>query len=517
MRKYLSKFLILPIILISFGVFQAEQVQAGGNFYLAPGALTVANGQTFSVNVRVNASSSVDAAQANLSYPTDKLDYLGVGYGGSAFEIQGESSGGGGSVKMGRATLAAKGGDLLVGTVTFRAKVASGSGVVSFTSGTEALKAGSVVVSAKSSGTYNFVKPAPVPKPDKTAPKISSVKVTGVGLNTATITWKTNESATSVVEYGLTKKLGISVSNTKLKKSHKLALSKKVLIAGTQIFYKVSSKDKAGNSASSKLTSFKTKGYDIRLKILNNRDEPIKEVTVTLVPGFETGKTDEQGIKKFDDVAPGKHSVNVDLGDGVLASEIDVLEKNPDSVQEFVIKLSSSGVGGSGGAVGIIPIIIIFALSVLVVIFAWIIKRKNKVIKKDQPPQKPSGKNSSNKKPPKDEKPAPKSAPKPVKSELPDLAAPDKEEAKPVPSPVKEEKPTPKPTETKPKEEIKPASKSPKTEVLPPPPKLPSAPSKDEASPDTPKGGIKQTKTIIPTEEISKDGKKIKVVRAEDY
>ncbi|OGY25768.1 MAG: hypothetical protein A2Z11_01125 [Candidatus Woykebacteria bacterium RBG_16_43_9] len=451
MKKLLSSLIIFAITFVSIGISISEPVQAAGNFYLAPGAQIITNGQTFSVGVRVNTGGAkVDTAQANLFYPADKLDYLGVGYGGTAFEIQAQSSGGGGSVKMGRATLSAKSGDLLVGTITFRAKVSSGSGTVSFTSGTEADLAGSVKVSATSSGTYNFTKPAPAPKPDKTAPKISSVKVSGIGLNTATITWKTNENATSIVEYGLTKNLGISVSNTKLKTSHKLALSTKVLIPGTQIYYKVSSKDKAGNSASSKMTSFKTKGYNIRLKILNNKDEPIKEAKVTLVPGFETGETDEKGIKNFDDIAPGKHSVNVDLGNEVLASSIEVLEKNPDRVQEFVIKLSSGGVGGLGGSIGTIPIIIIFILSALVVLFAWIIKKKNQVIKKDTPPHKPHGEKSSDDKPPRDDKPAPE-------------------------------------------------------------------PPKAEAPPPSSKGGIKETNVIIPKEEITKDGKKIKVIRAEDY
>lgn len=396
MKKFLSNLIIFSLVLLNFAVFPLNSVQAAGNFYLAPGSMTVTNGQTFSVGVRVNASSGVDTAQANLSYPADKLDFLGLSYGGSAFEIQAQSSGGSGNIRMGRATIGSKSGDLLVGTITFRAKVSSGSAAVSFTGGTEADKAGKVIVSAGSSATYTFTKPAPVPKPDKTAPKISGVKVTNIGLNTATVVWKTNEKATSVVEYGPAKKLGIIASSSKLITSHKVSLSNKLLFPGTQFFYRVVSKDKSGNSAVSKLTSFKTKGYTVSLSVKDDDGKPLSGKRVKLLPGLETGETDESGVVVFNDIAPGVTAVHVDINGNISASEIEIAEtKDPTAVQTFEIKVVAKA--GSGlqvsNVLGFLPITIILILAITVVVLAWIIRsrRLSSGPKKSSKPTKSGG------------------------------------------------------------------------------------------------------------------------------
>lgn len=345
MKKLLSKFLITALISTTFLVSNPSNTQAGGSLYVSPSGTSVAGGSSFSLYVRVNATSTVDAVQANLSYPADKLTFLGS-YAGSAFEIQAENSGGGGSIRIGRGTLAAKSGDQLIATISFRAIPSSGSATVAFTSGSEAVKGGSVVVSATSGSTIAFTKPAPPPKPkpkDKIAPKISNIKVTNIGLTAATVSWKTNEKATSVVEYGLSKKLGVTTSSTKLKTSHKLVLSSKLLFPGTKFFYRVKSKDGAGNETKSKVTSFKTKGYKIKLTILGSDGKPLTDVRVQLVPGLEEATTDENGFAAFTDVAPGEHSVHVQVGDQTLASTVTVEEsENPDEIQEFDVKVAAA-------------------------------------------------------------------------------------------------------------------------------------------------------------------------------
>jgi hypothetical protein len=346
MKKLLSKFLIAALISATFLVSNPPNAQAGGSIYLSPGAQSISQGSTFYVSVRVNTGSSIDAVQANLSYPTDKLDYLGISYGGTAFEIQAQSSGGGGSIKIGRGTLSPKSGDRLVATISFRAKVGSGSASVSFTGGTEAVSGGKVVTSSGSGATYSFTEAAAPPKPkpkDKTAPKISDIKVANLGLNAAVITWKTNEKSSSIVAYGPSEKLGIVGSSTKLVKSHKIALSSKLLFPGTKYFYQVKSKDAAGNEAKSKVASFKTKGYKVRLKIVDSDGNPVVGAQVKLVPGEDKVTTDENGIANFENVSSGEHSVHIQVRDQALASSIDVSEDgDPGTVQEFDIKVAAA-------------------------------------------------------------------------------------------------------------------------------------------------------------------------------
>lgn len=344
MKKLLSKILIINLLVGSLLLVGAKPIQAGGSLYLSPSGQTITQGSTFSVSVRVNTGgAAVDTAQANLSYPADKLDYLGTSYYGSAFEIQAESSGGSGSVRIGRGAISAKSGDLSIAVVSFRAKVSSGSASVSFTSGSEADRAGKVVTSATSGATYSFTTP-PKPKPkDKTAPKISNIEVKNIGLDKAVVTWKTNEKASSSVEYGPSRKLGINSASSKLKTSHSVGLSSKLLLPGTKYYYRVKSKDAEGNEAVSKIQNFSTKGYSIKVQILDKNGEPLAGILVKLLSDPKEATTAQDGIAFFLDVSPGKHAVNFQVGNVKYGEEIDVQEaKNTKEPQEFEVKIAGT-------------------------------------------------------------------------------------------------------------------------------------------------------------------------------
>lgn len=337
MKKILSSFLIGSFLSSLVLAASAGPALSAGSIYLSPGSSTVYGGTSFSVSVRINTGGgSVDAVQANLSYPADKLDFLGVSYGGSSFEIQAESSGGGGSVRMGRGSLSAKSGDLLIGTVTFRAKQSSGTAVVSFASGTEGVKAGKVVTSAGGGATYSFSEAPPPPKQDKTAPKISSIKVKNLSKTSATITWKTNEAATSTVEWGLTKKYGITTSASKLVKSHSVDLDKRLLLPTTTYHFRVKSKDGAGNAATSKDNTFKIPANQVKIKVVDVDGNPIVGAKVTLV-SYGEATTDEEGVASFDDVLAEEVAVSVEYGGQTVFKVVSVEEK--DDPQTFEVKV----------------------------------------------------------------------------------------------------------------------------------------------------------------------------------
>lgn len=339
MTKILSRFLILAILLASFSFINVQPAQAAASLYLSPGGATVAQGSSFSVSVRTNTGGAkVNAVQANLSYPADKLDFLGIGTGGTAFEITAEGSGEGGTIKIGRGTVSGKSGDLLIATVSFRAKTNSGSATVSFTGGSAVVRVSDNknIASGKSGGTYAFSKPAPKPKPDKKAPKITDVKVKNLTKTSATVTWKTNESATSVVEWGPTKKYGITSSSSKLVKSHSVKLDKRLLTPGADYFYRVKSKDKAGNVAVSKSKSFRVPGFTVQIKVTDEEGNPVEGAVVTLVSVGEVS-TDENGVATFEDVSAGEQAVLIEY-DGKKTSQIINVEAK-DKPQTFEGKI----------------------------------------------------------------------------------------------------------------------------------------------------------------------------------
>lgn len=92
--------------------------------------------------------------------------------------------------------------------------------------------------------------------PDTTPPVITNVAAGSITDTTATITWNTNEAATSVVQYGLTTAYGSTASVTGYTTAHSVPLSG--LTQQTLYHYKVVSADSSGNSAESGDYTFTT-------------------------------------------------------------------------------------------------------------------------------------------------------------------------------------------------------------------------------------------------------------------
>lgn len=95
---------------------------------------------------------------------------------------------------------------------------------------------------------------------DETPPIVTDLRVIDVTESSATIVWKTNEPATSLVEYGETRKYGFTSGNFEYKKEHRVVL--KDLRPGREYNYQIRSIDSAGNfneSANKVFTTRKAK------------------------------------------------------------------------------------------------------------------------------------------------------------------------------------------------------------------------------------------------------------------
>lgn len=92
---------------------------------------------------------------------------------------------------------------------------------------------------------------------DAVAPVISEISVDSITTTSAEVEWKTNEKATSVVNFGTTTAYGTSVSKGSTRStSHSVALSS--LLSGTVYHYRVTSVDASGNTATSSDRTFTT-------------------------------------------------------------------------------------------------------------------------------------------------------------------------------------------------------------------------------------------------------------------
>jgi hypothetical protein len=94
------------------------------------------------------------------------------------------------------------------------------------------------------------------PAADTTPPVISAVASSGVTASAAAITWTTDETSDSAVEYGATASYGATAANAARVTSHSIGLSG--LVASTTYHFRVKSRDAAGNLATSGDYTFTT-------------------------------------------------------------------------------------------------------------------------------------------------------------------------------------------------------------------------------------------------------------------
>ncbi len=129
---------------------------------------------------------------------------------------------------------------------------------------------------------------------DTTPPVISQVSAAATGTQ-ATITWTTNEAATSVVNYGTTPALGSSASTPGSTLSHSVSLTG--LTNGQTYYYKAISIDPSNNSATSAQLSFVTTNAAPSISSVAPNSGPTNQTTTITLSGtnFVAGATVKLG------------------------------------------------------------------------------------------------------------------------------------------------------------------------------------------------------------------------------
>jgi hypothetical protein len=296
-KKQISRTLIflVTIVTVLFRVPMAHA--ASGALYISPASKTVYSGSTFNVSVRFSSSSAVNAAQVNITYPADKLDFVSVSYGGSAFEIQAQSSGGGGNVTISRGTTGALTGDKLIGTLSFRAKTNTGSATISVLNSSK-LVYSTEVSSTKAGATIQFATapPAPVPAPepvkDTSAPTISDLKITEITALSFSVTWTTNEPADSYIEYGLNANYGFTIGTADKVTAHSVRVEGPLVLPKTDYIFRATSTDTAGNKVTGDQNTTSTKGVPLLVLVTDQTNKPLKDATVSIDGEESTTKSD---------------------------------------------------------------------------------------------------------------------------------------------------------------------------------------------------------------------------------
>jgi hypothetical protein len=169
--------------------------------YLNPASMVVGANGTVTVDVRENSgTTTVNAVQANFSYPTTLLTFVSIDSTGTAFTTQAEGTGSAGLVKIGKGTTTPVIGDQLVARVTFQATATGGAATMAFTSGTALASSttntdilGSLAATA--GGTYTVDTAAPAVS--VTSPANNAILALGT---TPTITATATDAESSVTK-----------------------------------------------------------------------------------------------------------------------------------------------------------------------------------------------------------------------------------------------------------------------------------------------------------------------------
>lgn len=356
------KNIFLVIFIVGIFLLLPQSIFAS-TLSLSPGKTTIPIGGTVAVSVRLNAGGDpVNAISAFLSYPADKLDVTYVSP-GSAFAIGAENTYGGGTIKISRGSLNGVSGSVNVATIGFKGK-AAGVANVSFIGGSSAPRASdssdSLNLSGSSGGTFTVggIAATPVPK-NTTAPTkpgqpvvvsdtnlaqliISDITVINVASGSASIAWKTNREADSTVEYGLEKgNYFLKSSSETLVSAHKVKLESAMMLPGYKIHYLVKSKDKYGSEVQGIDQEFQIPGYQIKIKVTDESEKPLKDAEVLLYSDPKKMITDINGEATFTNVSADKHLVVIKISDIEKTFEINVLGKsNPQESESFSFKVN---------------------------------------------------------------------------------------------------------------------------------------------------------------------------------
>ncbi|HVW23596.1 MAG TPA: hypothetical protein VHB51_03915 [Candidatus Saccharimonadales bacterium] len=305
MKNFFRKLTLLaaPLGLLAALVAPAlPALAAGASITLDSNTSTVANGGSLVVAIYMNGGGQgVNAVEADISYPASQLQYVGFSSTGTAFEIGASSGGSNGLATVDRGTTSSVSGSGLVGTMTFKALVGSGSANIGVAGSSSLVVNGSAIPYTSSGLTVHFgagsssskAPAAPAPPKDTTAPTISQIAVKDLTPFSATITWTTSEAADSTVEYGLDANYGLSASNASPTISHSVKLSSAFLTPETLLHYSVKSTDSSGNVATSTDQSVQLPGVPVTIVVRGANGQPQAGVTVSL--DNASGTTDANG------------------------------------------------------------------------------------------------------------------------------------------------------------------------------------------------------------------------------
>lgn len=282
--------ILVAIIIGSTGVvFTLSHVRAAGaSIYFSPASRSVTQGATTTFTVRANTGgASVDTAALTIKYDATKLEFAGVSAASSPISSPVATySNSGDTITGAYYTTAPISGDIVLATVTFKARVSSGSATVqlstSGTNGTLIASGGSDLGAALEPATVSFAAAPTTPAPSNPTPTPS---------NPTTSSPTSNKPQPSG---GNTSSGGNAGADTPTS-------------ADTSSPSATTQDDGGPILAASDVIP------ELKVGVFDKKNKPLKNKEVTLHSEPQTVKTDGDGFAVFTDVPIGDHTLSYKL------------------------------------------------------------------------------------------------------------------------------------------------------------------------------------------------------------
>lgn len=355
MFKKILAVIIVTTLVISSCLFIARGYADGGQIYLTPSSLSQLNGSLFSLALRINPTVAVSAVQAYVSYDSSLMQYNSMTLG--PFNVCAQQSGGGGTVSIacglpGNSTVSS---DTLIANISFTAIAGSSSSSLALNNA-KAVSNNAYVYPSTSGASVSFTSPTPTPTPtpsssgsNTTSTKHTSSVTSNPNTTSNTSTSTSNQNPTTSTSSPTVKIINIADKSNY--KSAKITLKSSVpiqayiiygtsskdislqtplspssnapvisignanLIPGTKYYYQVVSEINGSVVSKSPVKEFMTKGYTIKIAVLDNYYKPLINKVVILHSTPIAIKTDKNGIATFTNVTPGEHHLTYINGD----------------------------------------------------------------------------------------------------------------------------------------------------------------------------------------------------------
>ncbi len=342
----INKIKILSLIgsFLASLLFPGLALAASNVIYISPQGTTVNQGANFSVEVRIDPNSSINAVQAYVNYNSSIIQYDSLSLG--AFTLCAQQSGGGGQVQISCSTTSSVSSDSLIATINFTALSGGTSGLdlsnynaVDSSTATytnPSAQNGSVTVNGTSSPapSSNSSSPTPssanptrygynYPVSSKTSsataspqstPQAIPLKINSLNLHfyfsNGEIIISCNQNVSGTLKYGINpKNLSNQINGSSNSSTETFKLNPSNLNPGTKYYYQFTLNGPNGSNYTSPVKSFQTKGLNVSLLVLGSNDKNVSNFKVYIDNSKSYLTTNNKGVLLLTNMSPGIHKI----------------------------------------------------------------------------------------------------------------------------------------------------------------------------------------------------------------